>query len=65
MTRRRIRFLVILVLGFLVAPLAPEAQPPTPVHRIGWLASTTPTRPFVEAFLEGMRARLRRRPALR
>jgi Predicted membrane protein (DUF2243) len=42
-----------------MAPLAPEAQPPTHVHRIGALSGfgTTPGRdPFVEAFLEGMRA---------
>jgi len=41
-----------------VAPLAPEAQPPTHVHRIGALSSqATPGRgPFAEAFLEGMRA---------
>jgi putative ABC transport system substrate-binding protein len=45
-----------LALAVLVAPLAPEAQPPTHVHRIGWLAGTTPTRPLVEAFLEEMRA---------
>jgi putative tryptophan/tyrosine transport system substrate-binding protein len=50
--------LVTLILGLLVAPLAPEAQPPTPVHRIGALSGlgTIPGGdPFVEAFLEGMR----------
>src|SRR5262245_28596668 len=59
MTRRRIRFLVILVLGFLVAPLAPEAQPPTHVHRIGVLASSTREQDqgYMEPyFLEGMSA---------
>jgi putative ABC transport system substrate-binding protein len=59
MTHRRMRFLVILVLGFLVAPLAPEAQPPTHVHRIGVLAGSTREQDpgYVEAFfLEGMRA---------
>jgi putative tryptophan/tyrosine transport system substrate-binding protein len=56
MTRRAIALLVILALGVLAVPLGTRAQPPTPVHRIGWLASTTPTRPFVEPFLEGMRA---------
>jgi putative tryptophan/tyrosine transport system substrate-binding protein len=59
MMRHTIGFLVTLALGLLVAPFAPEAQPPTPVHRIGALSvqGTTPgRRPFVEAFLEGMRA---------
>jgi putative tryptophan/tyrosine transport system substrate-binding protein len=54
-----IALLVTLALGLLLAPLAPEAQPPTHVHRIGTLSAlgTTPGRnPFVEAFLEGMRA---------
>jgi putative ABC transport system substrate-binding protein len=54
MLRRTIGLLVTLALLFV--PLATAASPPTPVHRIGWLASTTPTRPFLEAFLEGMRA---------
>jgi putative ABC transport system substrate-binding protein len=48
-----------LALALLLAPLAPEAQPPTHVHRIGALSAlgTTPGQnPFVEAFLEGMRA---------
>jgi putative ABC transport system substrate-binding protein len=48
-----------LALAVLVAPLAPEAQQPTHVHRIGALSgldSTTGRDPFVEAFLEGMRA---------
>jgi ABC-type uncharacterized transport system substrate-binding protein len=48
--------IVMLTLSLLVAPLAAHAQPPTHVHRIGWLAGTTPTRPLVEAFLEEMRA---------
>jgi ABC-type uncharacterized transport system substrate-binding protein len=49
--------LITLALGLLVAPLAPEAQPPTHVPRIGVFFATTPGRdPFVEAFLEGMRA---------
>jgi hypothetical protein len=60
MTRRRIGLLVTLALGLLMAPLAAEAQPPTHVHQIGALSGivgTTPGRdPFVEAFLEGMRA---------
>jgi putative ABC transport system substrate-binding protein len=58
MTRPTIRLLVTLALGFLVAPLAPEAQPPTPVHRIGVLAgrATREQDRNVKAFLEGMRA---------
>jgi putative ABC transport system substrate-binding protein len=50
--------LITFTLGCLfVAPLAPEAQPPTHVHRIGGLVGTTPEGDsFVEAFLEGMRA---------
>ena len=50
---------LMLALAIVVASLATEAQPPTPVHRIGALSAlgTTPGRnPFVEAFLEGMRA---------
>jgi putative ABC transport system substrate-binding protein len=57
--RTIIRFIITCALGCLgVAPLAPEAQPPTPVHRIGALSSqATPGRGrFAEAFLEGMRA---------
>jgi putative tryptophan/tyrosine transport system substrate-binding protein len=49
-----------LALVILTAPLAPEAQPPTRVHRIGVLVGTTPGQgpgaAFVEAFLEEMRA---------
>jgi putative tryptophan/tyrosine transport system substrate-binding protein len=49
--------IITVALGCLcVAPLAPEAQPPTHVHRIGWLVGTTLRRDRnVEAFLEGMR----------
>ena len=56
MTRSLIALLITLALGLLMVPLATRAQPPTPVHRIGWLASTPPTRPFMAPFLEGMRA---------
>jgi putative tryptophan/tyrosine transport system substrate-binding protein len=52
----RIALLITLAFGLLMVPLATRAQPPTRVHRIGWLAGTTPTRPFVAPFLEGMRA---------
>jgi putative tryptophan/tyrosine transport system substrate-binding protein len=54
--RRTFGLLVIFALGLFVAPLAPEAQPPTHVHRIGVLADTTPLGPSGEAFLEEMRA---------
>jgi putative ABC transport system substrate-binding protein len=55
--RTIVGFIITCALGYLgVAPLAPEAQPPTHVHRIGVLFGTTPGRdPFLEAFLEGMR----------
>jgi putative tryptophan/tyrosine transport system substrate-binding protein len=45
-------------LGYLcVAPLAGVAQPPTPVHRIGYLLGTTREQePSLQAFLEAMRA---------
>jgi len=58
--RTIIGFIITCALGCLcVAPLAAVAQPPTHVHRIGFLSGrgTTPRPdPFVEAFLEGMRA---------
>src|SRR5256886_8028195 len=58
-TMRRSVIGLMLALAIIVAPIAPEAQPPTHVHRIGTLSAlgTTPGRnPFVEAFLEGRRA---------
>jgi ABC-type uncharacterized transport system substrate-binding protein len=49
--------IVTLALAILVTPLAPEAQPPTHVHRIGYLlGGTREQEPFLEAFLEAMRA---------
>src|SRR5712691_11286213 len=56
--RTIIGFIITCALGCLcVAPLAPEAQQPTHVHRIGYLLGTTREQePYVEAFLEGMRA---------
>jgi len=54
-----VRLVVMLALVILTAPLIAEAQPPTHVHRIGALSGGGPTPgrdPFVEAFLEGMRA---------
>jgi ABC-type uncharacterized transport system substrate-binding protein len=59
MWSRAVGCLVTLTLSLLAVPLAAGAQPPTHVHRIGVLSAlgTTPGRdPFVEAFLEGMRA---------
>ena len=59
MRRTIIGCIITCALGCLcVAPLAPEAQQPTHVHRIGVLwGGTIPGRdPFVGAFLEGMRA---------
>jgi putative ABC transport system substrate-binding protein len=58
MTRR---LLIILTLGLLMAPLAAEAQPPTPVHRIGWLSTDFPppasaSQAREEAFRQGLRA---------
>jgi len=45
-----------LALALLLAPLVPEAQPPTHVHRIGVLTGTTREQDRnVKAFLEGMR----------
>jgi putative ABC transport system substrate-binding protein len=54
-----VRFVVMLALVILTAPLRAEAQQPKHMHRIGALSAlgTTPGRnPFVQAFLEGMRA---------
>ena len=49
--------IVMLTLGLLAAPLAVHAQPPTHVHRIGYLLGTTREQePLLEAFLEAMRA---------
>jgi putative ABC transport system substrate-binding protein len=58
-TMRRSAIGLMLALAIVVASLATEAQQPKNVHRIGTLSAlgTTPGRnPFVEAFLEGMRA---------
>ena len=55
---RILGLIVTLTLRVLVTPLAVDAQPPTHVHRIGYLSSnsTREQNPFLEAFLEGMRA---------
>jgi putative tryptophan/tyrosine transport system substrate-binding protein len=55
-TMRRSAIGLMLALALVVASLATEAQQPKNVHRIGVLLGTTPGEPFVEAFLEGMRA---------
>ena len=55
MTRRT--FLCGLTLGALSAPLAPEAQPPRHMYRIGYLlGGTRGQEPFLDFFLEAMRA---------
>jgi ABC-type uncharacterized transport system substrate-binding protein len=57
MTCRTLGLLVTLALGVLTAPLIAEAQPPTHVHRIGYLLGTTREQePLLEVFLEAMRA---------
>jgi putative tryptophan/tyrosine transport system substrate-binding protein len=52
MIRRAIALLTTIALGLLVAPLAPEAQPPKHVHRIGFLVSGVS---YVEVFRQGLR----------
>ena len=48
---------LLITLALLVASLTAAAQPPTPVHRIGYLLGTTRAQePALEAFMEGMRA---------
>jgi hypothetical protein len=55
--RRPFGLLVIFALGLFVAPLAAEVQPPTQVHRIGYLLGATRAQePFLEEFPEAMRA---------
>jgi putative tryptophan/tyrosine transport system substrate-binding protein len=54
--RTIIGFIITCALGCLcVGPLAAVVQQPTHVHRIGWLSGGG-REPYVEAFLEGMRA---------
>jgi putative ABC transport system substrate-binding protein len=49
--------MVMLTLSLLVASFIAHAQPPTHVHRIGYLLGTIREQePFLEAFLEAMRA---------
>src|SRR5712691_11404084 len=57
MWSRAVGCLMTLTLSLLAAPLIAEAQQPTHVHRIGYLLGTTREQePYVEGFLEGMRA---------
>jgi putative ABC transport system substrate-binding protein len=59
MTRRRIGLLLTLVLSFLVAPLAAEAQPTGAMWRIGYLSPYHPASPIdvtrLGAFRRGLR----------
>jgi putative ABC transport system substrate-binding protein len=57
MMRRTIGLLVTLALGFLVAPLAADAQPPAKVPRISLLipGSSSAFAPRIEAFRHGLR----------
>jgi putative ABC transport system substrate-binding protein len=55
MTRRLIRLLITLALGFLVAPLATDAQPRGKIPLVGVLRPTSPTDPLTEAFRQGLR----------
>ena len=59
MKRRTIWLIAVLTFGFLVAPLAAEAQPPTKVYRLGWLRpdSPAPSEPYPPQ--EAFRRRLR------
>ena len=51
-----IALLATLVLGLLATPLAAEAQPATPVYRIGVLRSGSPTsdKHLLDAFRQGL-----------
>jgi putative ABC transport system substrate-binding protein len=53
----RAAFTVVLVLAILAAPLAPDAQQPSRVPRIGYLefGTAAPGTPFLEAFRQGLR----------
>jgi putative tryptophan/tyrosine transport system substrate-binding protein len=54
MTHRRIGLLITLVLGFLVAPLAADAQRPAKVARIGVLSLVTPSREGARGFSQAL-----------
>jgi hypothetical protein len=55
MTCRTLWLIITLAVSLTVMALAAETQPPTKGYRIGWL-SAGGRDPYVEAFLEGMRA---------
>jgi putative tryptophan/tyrosine transport system substrate-binding protein len=56
MTRPTLGLLLTLALSLLVAPLAPEAQQPAKLYRIGILGATSASAyaPFISAFREGL-----------
>jgi putative ABC transport system substrate-binding protein len=58
MTSRTLGFMITLALGLLVTALIAEAQPPTNVHRIGWLSVGSPL-PEFHPYWEAFRQRLR------
>ena len=57
MKPRQLTFLLMIVLGTVLAPLVAEAQAPTKVARIGWMSRAGPTAkdPNMDAFRRGMR----------
>src|SRR2546421_407303 len=57
MRLRALPLIVLVVLAILVAPLIAEAQPPTKVHRVGFLVGRPPIEPdpTLEAFRHGLR----------
>jgi putative ABC transport system substrate-binding protein len=57
MKPRRVTFLLMIVLGAMLAPLLADAQAPTKVARIGWMSRGNPTAsdPAMDAFRQGMR----------
>src|SRR5687767_11490094 len=57
MKPRPITFLLMIILGAVLAPLVAEAQAPTKVARIGWMSRGSPTAKDanMDAFRQGMR----------
>src|SRR5262245_53275658 len=58
-TSHRLPLRLLLALALLVSPLAAGAQPPSTVHRIGFLWNSSPslTHHFLEAFRHGLHER--------
>jgi putative ABC transport system substrate-binding protein len=57
MQRTLVGLLVLLTLGVLLVSSATAAQPPSTVHRVGWLSAGSPHGdPGIEAFRQGLRA---------